>query len=103
MKTVDSLTPIERSAYDEGWHDGVKEGITRGVNMMVDKCKPVMRALWLARADRALMALEYFTLNCRWFKDYLKTEPPQCDVSMIKKWACVNRKCRAYADKFKEE
>lgn len=71
------------------------------IECLEDALTRTKRALWLARYKRALMALEYFTMKCRWFKDYMKTEPPQCDVSMIKKWACVNSKCRAYADKFK--
>lgn len=59
------------------------------------------RALWLARADRAIMTLEYFTLKCRWFKDYMKVEPPKCDVKMVHKWANIERKCRAKAEKFR--
>lgn len=89
MITVDSLTPIERSAYDEGYHDGVKEGITRGMNLMLGKCKPVMRSLWLARAERAhceMISLKYDIHNANW-----------------QKWQCVESKCRNYADKFKED
>lgn len=59
------------------------------------------RALWLARAERAMIILDYFTLKCRWFKDYLKVEPPKCDVKMIRKWAGVERKCRAKAEEYK--
>ena len=59
------------------------------------------RALWLARADRAVMTLDYFTLKCRWFKDYMNVEPPKCDVKMIHKWAGVERKCRAKAKEYK--
>ena len=58
------------------------------------------RALWLARADRAIMTLDYFTLKCRWFKDYMKVEPPQCDVKMVHKWANIERKCRAKAEQY---
>lgn len=63
--------------------------------------KQAKRALWLARADRAMMTLDYFTLKCRWFKDYMKVEPPECDVKMIHKWATVERKCRAKAKEYK--
>lgn len=59
------------------------------------------RALWLARAERAMMTLDYFTLKCRWFKDYIKVDPPECDVKMIHKWAGVERKCRAKAEAYK--
>ena len=59
------------------------------------------RALWLARADRAIMTLDYFTLKCRWFKDYMKVEPPGCDVKMVHKWANIERKCRAKAEEYK--
>jgi hypothetical protein len=59
------------------------------------------RALWIARADRAMMTLDYFTLKCRWFKDYMKVEPPKCDVKMIHKWATAQRKCRAKAKEYK--
>jgi HAMP domain-containing protein len=59
------------------------------------------RALWLSRADRAMMTLDYFTLKCRWFKDYMKVEPPKCDVKMIHKWATVQRKCRAKMEEYK--
>lgn len=58
------------------------------------------RALWLARADRAMMTLDYFTLKCRWFKDYMKVEPPGCDVKMISKWANISRKCRVKAEEY---
>lgn len=58
------------------------------------------RALWLARAYRAIMTLDYFTLKCKWFKDYMKVEPPKCDVKMITKWANVERKCRAKAEEY---
>ena len=59
------------------------------------------RALWLSRADRAMMTLDYFTLKCRWFKDYMKVEPPKCDVKMVHKWANIERKCRAKAEEYK--
>ena len=62
--------------------------------------RKLKRALWLARADRAMMTLDYFTLKCRWFKDYMKVEPPKCDVKMISKWANVERKCRAKAQEY---
>ena len=58
------------------------------------------RALWLARAERAMMTLDYFTLKCRWFKDYMKVEPPKCDVNMVHKWANIERKCRAKAEQY---
>ena len=58
------------------------------------------RALWLARADRAIMTLDYFTLKCRWFKDYMKVEPPKCDVNMVHKWANIERKCRAKSKEY---
>lgn len=58
------------------------------------------RALWLARADRAIMKLDYFALKCRWFKDYMKVEPPKCDVNMVHKWANIERKCRAKAKQY---
>lgn len=58
------------------------------------------RALWLARADRAIMTLDYFALKCRWFKDYMKVEPPKCDVNMVHKWANIERKCRAKAKQY---
>ena len=58
------------------------------------------RALWLARADRAIMTLDYFTLKCKWFKDYMKVEPPRCDVKMVPKWANIERKCRAKAEEY---
>lgn len=59
------------------------------------------RALWLTRADRAIMTLDYFTLKCRWFKDYMKVEPPGCNVKMVHKWANVERKCRAKTEEYK--
>ena len=65
------------------------------------KNRRLKRALWLARADRAMMTLDFFTLKCRWFKDYMKVEPPKCDVKMIHKWATVQRKCRAKAEEYK--
>ena len=71
------------------------------VNQLVWKEKRLKRALWLARADRAIMTLEYFTLKCKWFKDYMKTEPPKCDVKKIHKWANIERKCRAKAELYK--
>ena len=58
------------------------------------------RALWLARAERAMMTLDYFTLKCRWFKDYMKVEPPKCDVNMVHKWDNIERKCRAKAEQY---
>jgi hypothetical protein len=64
------------------------------------KNRRLKRALWLARADRAMMTLDFFTLKCRWFKDYMKVEPPKCDVKMIHKWATVQRKCRAKAEQY---
>lgn len=57
------------------------------------------RALWLARADRAIMTLDYFALKCRWF-NYMKVEPPKCDVNMVHKWANIERKCRAKAKQY---
>lgn len=62
--------------------------------------RQAMRSLWLARAERALMTVEYFTMKCRWFKDVMKIEPPACDVQMIKKWAWAERKCREKAKEF---
>lgn len=59
------------------------------------------RALWHSRADRAIMTLDYFTLKCRWFKDYMKVEPPKCDVNMVHKWANIERKCRAKMEEYK--
>ena len=59
------------------------------------------RALWMDRADRAIMTLEYFTIKCKWFQDYMKVEPPKCDVKMIHKWANIERKCRAKAEGYK--
>ena len=58
------------------------------------------RALWLARADRAIMTLDYFTLKCIWFKDYMKVEPPKCDVNMVHKWDNIERKCRAKSKEY---
>ena len=66
-----------------------------------NEIRRLKRALWLARADRAMMTLDYFTLKCRWFKDYMKVEPPKCDVKMIPKWANVKRKCWAKAEEYK--
>lgn len=63
--------------------------------------RKLKRALWLARDDRAMMTLDYFTLKCRWFKDYMKVEPPKCEVKMIHKWATVQRKCRAKVEQYK--
>ena len=70
------------------------------VDTGMENCR-LKRALWLSRADRAMMTLDYFTLKCRWFKDYMKVEPPQCDVKMVHKWANVERKCRANAEEYK--
>lgn len=71
------------------------------VNQLVWKEKRLKRALWLARADRAMMTLDYFTLKCRWFKDYMKVEPPKCDVNMVHKWANIERKCLKKAEEYK--
>lgn len=65
------------------------------------KIRRLRRALWIARADRAIMTLDYFTLKCKWFKDYMKVEPPGCDVKMVHKWANIERKCRAKAEGYK--
>ena len=71
------------------------------VNQLVYREKRLKRALWLARADRAMMTLDYFTLKCRWFKDYMKVEPPKCDVNMVHKWANIERKCLKKAEEYK--
>lgn len=84
-KEIESL---KASHYAESVDAGMRE-------------RRLRRALWLARADRAMMTLDYFTLKCRWFKDYMKVEPPGCDVKMVHKWANVERKCRAKAEEYK--
>lgn len=78
-----------------------KAEVDEAVAELKDENRRLKRALWLARADRAMMTLDYFTLKCRWFKDYMKVEPPQCDVKMVHKWANVERKCRAKAEEYK--
>ena len=65
------------------------------------KNRKLKRALWLARADRAMMTLDYVTLKCRWFQDFMKVEPPKCDVKMIHKWANVERKCLKKAEEYR--
>ena len=81
------LEDVQASAYAESVDAGMRE-------------RRLKRALWLARADRAIMTLDYFTLKCRWFKDYMKVEPPKCDVNMVHKWANIERKCRAKAEQY---
>ena len=88
------------------WHDNycelqkVVDRLQTKSECKEDKIRILKRALWLARADRAMMTLDYFTLKCRWFKDYMKVEPPGCDVKMISKWANIARKCRAKAEEY---
>ena len=78
-----------------------KSEVDAAIEELKDENRKLKRALWLARADRAMMTLDYFTIKCRWFKDYMKVEPPQCDVKMVHKWANVERKCRAKAKEYK--
>lgn len=97
---------LDGNDYDAGYHDGIKEGITRGVNMMVDKCKPVMRALWLARAERAyikaskLRYMWHVLVHVKYSKDKEFMKKLLVDYEI---WCWVGRKCRQYADKFKED
>ena len=81
------LEDAQATAYAESVDAGMRE-------------RKLKRALWLARAERAMMTLDYFTLKCRWFKDYMKVEPPKCDVNMVHKWANIERKCRAKAEQY---
>ena len=82
------LEDVQASHYAESVDAGMRE-------------RRLRRALWLERAERAIMTLDYFTLKCKWFKDYMKIEPPKCDVKMIHKWANIERKCRAKAEEYK--
>ena len=84
-KEIESL---KASHYAESVDAGMRE-------------RRLRRALWLSRGDRAMMTLDYFTLKCRWFKDYMKVEPPGCDVKMVHKWANIERKCRAKAEEYR--
>ena len=82
------LDDVQATAYAESVDAGMRE-------------RRLRRALWIARADRAVMTLDYFALKCKWFKDYMKVEPPGCDVKMVHKWANVEHKCRAKAEEYK--
>lgn len=77
------------------------EELEYNVDFWKKENRRLKRALWLSRADRAMMTLDYFTLKCRWFQDVMKVEPHKFDVKMIHKWANIERKCRAMAEKFK--
>ena len=83
-----------RAVYDKSEAD----------NVIAEKDKEIrrlQRALWLARAYRAMMTLEYFTIKCRWLKDYMKIESPECDVNMIHNLYIVERKCLKKSEEYK--
>lgn len=97
----DAIAELKRKMQDQCISCPVKMQEDDVVAEKDNEIRRLKRALWLARADRAIMTLDYFTLKCRWFKDYMKVEPPGCDVKMVHKWANIERKCRAKAEEYK--
>lgn len=101
-----SLEIMLEKAYDEGFKKGRKYAES--------ELKRTKRALWIARASEASKEVNYW--NCENESSYAIVDfnvrhetivsykaPHHRPYKWILIWEEVERKCRAYADKFKEE
>lgn len=80
-----------------------REVLTAHIECLEDALNRTRRALWLARAERAYSEAKFNNQMARRYEEHKEHTISKSYDAEVHKWVKAERKCRAYADKFKEE